>query len=165
MPTSSPTRFPPRTNAFCARRSFVAPSPRPATIPEALTLGERQRLLVAYGRQLARDPRGVGDELYASLAGEFTPPQIVALTAFGGLMIATNVFNDALRVDLDEGLARYRPAAAAAAEARTRRHVRGGLSIGLTYELRLSGRHFVQAQDRSRRVAERVEADRADPRG
>jgi len=30
--------------------------------------------------------------------------QIVVLTAFGSLMLATNVFNDALRVDLDEYL-------------------------------------------------------------
>jgi alkylhydroperoxidase family enzyme len=85
--------------------------------PDSLELSERQRLLVDYGRQLARDPRGVGEELYASLAREFTPPQIVVLTAFGGLMIATNVFNDALRVDLDDGLAAYRPAAATTAEA------------------------------------------------
>ena len=39
---------------------------------------------------------------------QFTPPQIVALTAFGGMMIATNVFNNALRVDLDGYLEPYR---------------------------------------------------------
>jgi alkylhydroperoxidase family enzyme len=82
--------------------------------PDNWTLTERQRLLVDYGRQLARDPRGVSDALYASLAREFTPPQIVVLTAFGGLMIATNVFNDALRVDLDEGLYVYRAPSVAA---------------------------------------------------
>ena len=32
----------------------------------------------------------------------FSPEQIVALTAFGAIMVATNVFNNALRVDLDE---------------------------------------------------------------
>ena len=40
--------------------------------------------------------------------------------------------------------------------------VGGGLQIGLTDELRLSGLDFVQAQDRCGRVAERIEADRAD---
>jgi len=50
----------------------------------------------------------VSDALYASPAGEFTPPQIVVLTAFGGLMIATNVVNDALRVDLDAEVKAYR---------------------------------------------------------
>ena len=32
------------------------------------------------------------------------PDQIVALTAFGGLMVATNLFNNALQVDLDDYL-------------------------------------------------------------
>jgi hypothetical protein len=36
------------------------------------------------------------------------PDEIVTLTAFAGLMIATNVFNDVLRVDLDDYLAAYR---------------------------------------------------------
>jgi alkylhydroperoxidase family enzyme len=76
--------------------------------PDRLALSERQTLLVEYGRQLARDPKAVSDALYESLAREFTPPQIVVLTAFGGLMIATNVVNDALRVDLDDELNAYR---------------------------------------------------------
>jgi hypothetical protein len=36
------------------------------------------------------------------------PAQIVAVTAFGGLMIATNVFNNALQVDLDDYLQPFR---------------------------------------------------------
>lgn len=82
--------------------------------PDMWTLTERQRLLVDFGRALANNPRDVGDALYAALAREFTPPQIVVLTAFGGLMIATNVFNDALRVDLDEELYPYRAPSVAA---------------------------------------------------
>jgi hypothetical protein len=38
----------------------------------------------------------------------FTPAQIVALTAFGALMVATNVVNNALEVELDEYLQPYR---------------------------------------------------------
>lgn len=76
--------------------------------PDTWTLTERQRLLVDYGRQLADDPRGVDEALYERLARDFTPQQIVVLTAFGGLMVATNLFNDALRVDLDEVLQPYR---------------------------------------------------------
>jgi alkylhydroperoxidase family enzyme len=86
------------------RRIFIDAGQDPDT-PEP---SERQKVLIEYGRQLARDPRGVDDALYASLARELTPPQIVALTAFGGVMIATNAFNDALRVDLDEDLYPYR---------------------------------------------------------
>jgi alkylhydroperoxidase family enzyme len=86
------------------RRAFIEAGEN----PDNLTLNERQTLLVEYGRQLARDPKAVSDALYESLAREFTPAQIVVLTAFGGLMIATNVVNDALRVDLDDELDAYR---------------------------------------------------------
>jgi alkylhydroperoxidase family enzyme len=81
--------------------------------PDNLTLGEKEQAVVAYGRQLARDANGVSDELYARLARFLQPDQVVALTAFGGLMIATNVFNNALRVDLDEYLHPFRKGAAA----------------------------------------------------
>ena len=67
-----------------------------------------------FGRQLARDPHQVGDELFAQLAGYFKPDQIVSLTAFAGLMIATNVFNNAIHVDLDEYLWAYRKSSPAA---------------------------------------------------
>ncbi|MBV8078054.1 MAG: hypothetical protein JO284_16725 [Planctomycetaceae bacterium] len=76
--------------------------------PEALQLDERERAVVEYGRQLAADPHSVSDELYERLASYFRPEQIVALTAFGGLMVATNLFNNALRVDLDDYLQPYR---------------------------------------------------------
>lgn len=68
----------------------------------------REALVVEFGRQLARDPHGVSDALFARMAGAFVDEQIVALTAFGGLMVATNLFNNALRVDLDEYLWAYR---------------------------------------------------------
>jgi alkylhydroperoxidase family enzyme len=76
--------------------------------PELLKLDDREQVLVAYGRQLARDANGVSDTLYADLARHFTPPQIVTLTAFAGLMIATNTFNNALKVDLDDYLVPFR---------------------------------------------------------
>jgi alkylhydroperoxidase family enzyme len=76
--------------------------------PDALRLDDREEAVVAYGRQLARDANGVSDELFARLARHLQPDQVVALTAFGGLMIATNLFNNALRVDLDEYLQPFR---------------------------------------------------------
>ena len=77
--------------------------------PEALDLTEKERVVVAYGRQLGRDAHGVSDEMYADLTRLFTAEQIVALTAFGVIMLATNVFNNALRVDLDGYLEPFRP--------------------------------------------------------
>jgi alkylhydroperoxidase family enzyme len=76
--------------------------------PDALRLDDRERAVVEYGRQLARDANGVSDALYAAVARHLQPAQMVTLTAFGGLMIATNVFNNALRVDLDEYLYPFR---------------------------------------------------------
>ncbi|HSA57749.1 MAG TPA: hypothetical protein VLE53_18690 [Gemmatimonadaceae bacterium] len=83
--------------------------------PDELVLDDQEALLVAFGRQLARDPKGVPDELYARLARRYDTQQIVALTAFGCIMLATNWFNDALRVDLDAYLEPYRRVDAAPA--------------------------------------------------
>ena len=76
--------------------------------PESLRLDDWEQTVVDYGRQLAVDPHGVSDELFARLASRLRPDQIVTLTAFGGLMVATNLFNNAIRVDLDDYLQRYR---------------------------------------------------------
>lgn len=78
--------------------------------PDALVLDDWQHAIVAFGRGLALDPHAVSEELYQSLSERLTAPQIVALTAFGAVMLATNIFNDALRVDLDEHLWPYRRA-------------------------------------------------------
>ena len=79
--------------------------------PDALQLDELDELMVELGRQLARDPHGVGDDLFARLAARFDEVQIVDLIAFGAIMVATNVFNDALGVPLDGYLEPYRAAA------------------------------------------------------
>ncbi len=55
---------------------------------------------------------GVSDALFGRLRSWLSEEQIVALTAFGGMMIATNIFNNALRVDLDEYLEPFRKTAA-----------------------------------------------------
>jgi alkylhydroperoxidase family enzyme len=75
--------------------------------PDAPRLDERDRDVLEFARALAADRNRVSDALYARLARHFTPAQIVTLTAFGALMIATNVFNNALDVDLDEYLKPY----------------------------------------------------------
>ena len=76
--------------------------------PDNLQLDEREEVLVAFGRQLAADSNNVDDALYARLASFLTPRQVVELTAFGALMLATNVFNNALRVPLDPYLEPFR---------------------------------------------------------
>ena len=76
--------------------------------PDDLCLDAREQTLIAFGRQLVRNANDVSDELFASLREFLTDAEIVTLTSFGGLMIATNVVNNALRVDLDEYLYPFR---------------------------------------------------------
>jgi alkylhydroperoxidase family enzyme len=76
--------------------------------PDHLQLDEREEALVVFGQQLAADSNNVDDALYARLATFLTPRQLVELTAFGALMLATNVFNNALRVPLDPALEPFR---------------------------------------------------------
>jgi alkylhydroperoxidase family enzyme len=76
--------------------------------PDDLKLDDRELALVEYGRQLVRDANAIPDTVFAAATRGLTAEQIVALTAFGGLMIATNVFNNAIKVDLDEYLFPFR---------------------------------------------------------
>ncbi len=76
--------------------------------PDEFALDERAAVVVEYGQQLAKPFARVPDALFDRLDALFDEEQIVALTAFGALMVATNVVNNALDVDLDDYLAEYR---------------------------------------------------------
>jgi hypothetical protein len=75
--------------------------------PASLELDEFDELIGEFGRRVGRDPHSVDDALHARLAERLSEPEIVTLTAFAALMVATNVFNDALGVELDDYLDRY----------------------------------------------------------
>jgi alkylhydroperoxidase family enzyme len=83
--------------------------------PDRLELDEREAAVVAFGRALAVTPHRVPDAVYARAAEHFSDEQMVALVAFGALMVATNVVNNALGVPLDDYLQPYRRQPAAAA--------------------------------------------------
>jgi alkylhydroperoxidase family enzyme len=76
--------------------------------PERLRLDDRGTAVLEFGRALAVSPFKVPDDVYQRLEADFSPAQIVALTAFGAMMVATNVVNNALDVELDEYLQPYR---------------------------------------------------------
>jgi alkylhydroperoxidase family enzyme len=78
--------------------------------PDELTLDEREEVVVEFGRCLAQPFSRVPDELYTRLSALFTEEQIVELTAFGAMMVATNIVNNALEVELDDYLLGYRKA-------------------------------------------------------
>jgi alkylhydroperoxidase family enzyme len=88
--------------------------------PDTLKLTDEEGIVVEYGRQLGRDAHGVTEAMYADLARLFTQEQIVALTAFGAIMLATNVFNNAPRVDLDGYLEPFRARTGTASRAGAR---------------------------------------------
>lgn len=76
--------------------------------PEALRLSEAEADLVELGHALARPPYEVPDDLYARVTRGRTDEQIVDLMAFGAIMLATNMFNNALAVPLDQVLEPFR---------------------------------------------------------
>lgn len=76
--------------------------------PDRLELDAREAAVVAFGRALAVTPHRVPDDVYARAAEHFGDEQMVALVAFGALMVATNVVNNALGVPLDDYLQPYR---------------------------------------------------------
>jgi alkylhydroperoxidase family enzyme len=76
--------------------------------PNELNLDEKGQVLVEFGRALVRPGNRVPDEVYRRLASQFNPEQIVALTAFASLMVATNMINNILEIELDEYLYEYR---------------------------------------------------------
>jgi alkylhydroperoxidase family enzyme len=75
---------------------------------EAIEMDDFDEVIAEFGRRLGTDPHSVDDALHARLAERLEPAQIVTLTAFGAIMVATNVFNDALAVDLDHYLRPFR---------------------------------------------------------
>jgi hypothetical protein len=76
--------------------------------PNELRLDEKGETLVEFGRAILGAGNRIPNELYRRLEKFFTPDQIVSLTAFAGLMVATNMINNALEVALDEYLYDYR---------------------------------------------------------
>jgi hypothetical protein len=75
--------------------------------PASLELDEFDSLLADLGRRLASDPHSVDDAMHEALASHLSAAEIVTLMTFGAIMVATNVFNDAMGVELDSYLERY----------------------------------------------------------
>ena len=86
------------------RRLLIDSGEDPGRLAARRLGADRRRLRPATGRRPARRLR----RAFRPPAARLEPEQIVALTAFGGLMVATNLFNNALQVDLDDYLQPYR---------------------------------------------------------
>lgn len=74
---------------------------------ESFAFTEQEIAAIDYGRALVSSPHDISDEIFQRLKQFFNEEQIVLITAFGSIMIATNLINTALKVDLDEELIPY----------------------------------------------------------
>src|SRR3954471_6826294 len=76
--------------------------------PDRLKLDERETAVIEFGRALAVSPFKVSEEVSRKVGEHLGPAQIVALTGYGAVVVATNVVNNALDVQLAEFLQPYR---------------------------------------------------------
>lgn len=75
--------------------------------PDNYLPSEREKLLIEYGKKCLIDAHSIDDTLFNKMKEYWTDSQVVLLTAFAGMMIATNLINNALRVELDNYLYDY----------------------------------------------------------
>lgn len=75
--------------------------------PEELVLSESEQKLLSFGASIAENRGFVGDEIYGPVRERYSDEEIVVLTAFAGIMIATNIFNNVIHTEIDEYLTPY----------------------------------------------------------
>lgn len=68
---------------------------------------EEENLLIQYGKAIVKDANNIPEELFDDLKKHWNEEQIVAITAFATIMIATNIINKSLAIDLDDNLVPY----------------------------------------------------------
>jgi hypothetical protein len=68
---------------------------------------EEENEIIEYGRYLVQDLANIPGELFDKLKRRYSEEQIVLLTAFGSIMIATNLINTSLHIELDDVLVPY----------------------------------------------------------
>ena len=76
--------------------------------PEQLELTESERNMLNFGSGITKHKGNIADHLYNAVAVNYKESEMVILTAFAGIMIATNVFNNVIETEIDEYLAAYR---------------------------------------------------------
>jgi len=76
--------------------------------PDKPFLSKKEELLLEFGGHCVVNSTEISDELFDGLKAYFSEKQIVVLTAFAALMIATNLINSVLKVELDDYLLSYK---------------------------------------------------------
>ncbi|TPN76033.1 hypothetical protein FJ987_14575 [Mesorhizobium sp. CU2] len=76
--------------------------------PEKIQPSAEEALLMSFGKTVAIDANAVPDETWTALKSRYDETLLVNLTAFAGIMMATCMFTNAVKVDLDPELEAYR---------------------------------------------------------
>jgi alkylhydroperoxidase family enzyme len=76
--------------------------------PEALVLTKEEKDLLSFGATMARYKGFVPDEIFEPIRQQYSDKEIVVLTAFAGIMIATNIFNNVIHTEIDDYLDVYK---------------------------------------------------------
>ncbi|ESX25136.1 hypothetical protein NKH34_20945 [Mesorhizobium sp. M1148] len=76
--------------------------------PEAIEPSADETLLIEFGKAVAADTNAVPDDVWAAIKARYDDTLLVNLVAFAGVMVATCLFTNAVRVDLDPELEVYR---------------------------------------------------------
>lgn len=74
---------------------------------ETFEFTQEEQDLIEYGRGLVSNPESISSELFEKLKSRYGEEGLVLLTTFGAMMIATNLINTSLKVELDDVLVPY----------------------------------------------------------
>ncbi|WP_342084308.1 carboxymuconolactone decarboxylase family protein [Dyadobacter sp. OTU695] len=77
--------------------------------PEALVVSDEEQALLTFGAAIARNRGFVEDAEFVPVRKRYTDSEIVLLTAFAGIMIATNIFNNVNGTEIDTYLNPFKP--------------------------------------------------------
>lgn len=76
--------------------------------PEDYQPDATDELLLSLGKTFVNQGHGVDQQVWAALKAKYSNEALVALVAFGALMVANNLFNNVIDVELDDYLHDYR---------------------------------------------------------
>lgn len=72
--------------------------------PENLVLTDEEQHVLSFGAAIGLNKGFVSDEIFNPIQIKYSDKEIVILTAFAGIMIATNIFNNVIHTEIDEYL-------------------------------------------------------------
>lgn len=75
--------------------------------PETIVPSEDEAVLIRFGKAIVRDSNAVPEDLWERLKARYDEPTLVNLVAFAGIMIATAVYTNVVKVDIDPELGPY----------------------------------------------------------